>query len=446
MPLRSDFPDNFLWGTATAAYQIEGAHDIDGRKASIWDTFCNTPGKIKNGDTGKQTCNHYHLYQSDIAIMKAIGFNAYRFSISWPRVIPNGRGTINQRGLDFYDRLVDCLLENNIKPWVTLYHWDLPQTLQDIGGWNNRDIVYAFVDYAQVIARHLGDRVSAWMTHNEPWCISFLGNYFGLHAPGNRDLDTALRVSHHLLLSHGLATQSIRATIPNAQVGIVLNLVPVYAATNAEADVKAASRYNGFANRWFLDPLYSRGYPLDMLNYYKNKASKFESVIINNDLNAISTPTDFLGINYYSRFVVSGSPPSGLLDLNILKVGKEHTYLDWEVYPEGLTEILTYIYNNYKPNKMYVTENGATYNDNSNETGFVNDEARRFYLERHIAACQEAILHGIPLSGYFIWSLLDNFEWAEGFEKRFGIVRVDYQTFKRTIKSSGNWLTSFLQK
>ncbi|MEF2277216.1 GH1 family beta-glucosidase [Deinococcus sp. YIM 134068] len=437
---KADFPADFAWGTATAAYQIEGAVAEDGRSPSIWDTFAHTRGRVKGGDTGDVACDHYHRWREDLDLMAGLGLNAYRLSVAWPRVVPDGRGAVNRRGLDFYDRLTDGLLERGIAPYVTLYHWDLPQVLQDAGGWANRDTAHAFAQYADAVAGRLGDRVRGWVTHNEPWCAAFLGHMMGVHAPGLSDLETALRASHHLLLSHGLATGAIRAAVPNAQVGITLILGPQHAASDREGDVAAARRGDGFLNRWFLDPLYGRGYPADMLELYRPHAPAFESAIQHGDLDLIAVPTDFLGVNYYQRSVVKHFPGGrGFMNSTQLRPPGEYTAFDWEVYPDGLREILARVHKEYAPPVLYVTENGAAYDDRPDTDGQVHDEDRRRYLERHLAACREAIEGGVPLRGYFAWSLLDNFEWAEGYSKRFGLVRVDYETGRRTVKDSGAW-------
>ncbi|WP_425145079.1 GH1 family beta-glucosidase [Deinococcus sp.] len=437
---KSDFPADFAWGAATAAYQIEGAVGEDGRAPSIWDTFSHTPGKTLGGDTGDVACDHYHRWEHDLDLMQRLGLNAYRYSLAWPRIVPDGRGRINVKGLDFYERLTDGLLARGIDPYVTLYHWDLPQALQDAGGWVSRDTAHAFAEYAQVVAGRLGDRVKGWITHNEPWCAAFLGNLMGIHAPGLHDLETALKVSHHLLLSHGLATQAIRAGVPGARVGITLILGPQQPASERPEDLAAARRGDGFLNRWFLDPLYGRGYPQDMLELYRPHAPGFEATIRPGDLETIAAPTDFLGVNYYQRSVVADAPGEmGILGTRQVRQPGEYTAFDWEVYPDGLRQVLTRAHQDYAPPLIYVTENGAAYADTVSPDGSVHDEARRRYIEHHLIACREATLQGVPLGGYFAWSLLDNFEWGEGYDKRFGLVRVDYDTQRRTVKDSGAW-------
>ncbi|MCS7068019.1 MAG: GH1 family beta-glucosidase [Meiothermus sp.] len=438
---RSDFPSDFTWGTATAAYQIEGAVHADGRGPSIWDTFSHTPGKVRGGDTGDVACDHYHRYLEDIRLMKELGVNAYRFSVAWPRILPEGRGLPNPKGLGFYDRLVDALLAQGLTPWITLYHWDLPQALEDQGGWPARQTAYAFAEYAGLLSRHLGDRVKHWITLNEPWCSAHLGYLAGVHAPGQQDLGLAVRASHHLLLAHGLAVPLIRQNAPGAQVGITLNLSPAHPASPDPADVAAARRFDGFQNRWYLEPLFGLGYPQDMLALYGEVAPPVRS----GDLETIATPTDFLGVNYYTRTVVRNST-LGPYRFQAVQVGEERTAMDWEVYPEGLAELLLRLSREYRPKALYITENGAAYPDEPGPSGEVHDPQRIRYLERHLAQSLEALREGAPLKGYFVWSLLDNFEWAEGYSRRFGLVYVDYATQQRRLKASGRWFRDFLRE
>jgi beta-glucosidase len=439
--IQDRFPATFLWGAATAAYQIEGAVNEDGRGASIWDTFSHTPGKTRDGDTGDIACDHYHRWQDDVRLMQELGLQAYRFSIAWPRVVPQGVGAINQRGLDFYDRLVDALLAANITPFATLYHWDLPQALQDRGGWANRETVDAFLAYAEAVTRRLGDRVKHWITHNEPWVVAFVGNYQGRHAPGAKDLRTALQVAHHLLLSHGQAVPLIRAASPDAQIGITLDLSEIHPATDTPEDQAAARRFDGCWNRWFLDPLYGRGYPADLVEFY----GELMPAVTADDLAQIAVPTDFLGINYYrptwARAVSTDADQLGFQALpgpELAAAGHEITEMGWPVVPEGLTELLARVQRDYAPPALYITENGAAYDDQPID-GAVNDPRRLAYLHGHFRAAQRAIAAGIPLSGYFVWSLLDNFEWALGYSKRFGLVYLDYPTQTRIVKASAAW-------
>ncbi len=440
---RIAFPDGFLWGAATSAYQIEGGANEGGRGQSIWDHFGRTPGKISDGSTGDVACDHYRRWKNDIGLMKELGLSAYRFSVAWPRVIPDGRGAVNQSGLDFYSRLVDALLEAGIEPCPTLFHWDLPQNLQEAGGWANRATAEAFVDYALAVGRCLGDRVESWMTHNEPWCAAFLGYQEGTHAPGTQDWQAALAASHHLLLSHGWAVPVLRACSPKAEVGIVLNLVPVVPASDSAADAAAARHQDGHCNRWFLDPLYGRGYPVDMVADYSDAGylPRGFDVVKKDDLLAIGAPTDFLGVNYYTRQVArcEKTAPSDNRPPSVFPDQKDRTDIDWEVFPDGLVDTLTRVHRDYKPQKLYVTENGAAYGTGPDENGRIADDRRIEFLRRHFLAAHRCIGAGVPLAGYFVWSLLDNFEWSHGYSQRFGLVWVDYETQERTFKDSARW-------
>jgi len=438
------FPDNFVWGAATAAYQIEGAYNEDGKGESIWDRFCRTPGKVQDGDRGDVACDHYHRYRDDIKLMKSISLNAYRFSIAWSRIFPRGKGQVNQDGLDFYERLVEGLLDNGIEPFVTLYHWDLPQALQRKGGWANRDTVGYFKDYAEEVSKKLGDRVHFWITHNEPWVVSFLGHHSGVHAPGIKNLSTALKVSHHLLLSHGETVAILRDNgDEKTQVGISLNLSSVHPASESEEDKKAAKRFDGYLNRWFLDSIYKGSYPEDMLALYGDKAPEIRA----QDLERISTKTDFLGVNNYFRAVIKTDKKEAFLGLSSVKPsGAEYTEMNWEIYPLGIYELLKRIHNDYDEPVVYITENGAAFPDKIDENGRVNDESRIKYLKGYFLQAHRAIEEGVKLSGYFVWSLLDNFEWAYGYSKRFGLVYTDYPTQKRIIKASGWWYKRVIEK
>jgi beta-glucosidase len=439
------FPENFVWGTATSAYQIEGATDVDGRGESIWDRFSRTPGNVRNGDTGDIACDHYHRFRDDIAIMKDLGLRAYRFSIAWPRIVPGGRGATNTAGLDFYSRLIDALLEAGIEPYPTLYHWDLPQPLQDEGGWTVRSTAEAFTTYAEIVSRHLGDRIKTWITHNEPWCASLLGYQRGIHAPGVRDFRAALLASHHLLLSHGLAVPVLRASSPAAEVGITLNLVPAVPASPSAADYEAYRHFDGFFNRWFLDPVFGRGYPADMIRDYialGHLPPEGLTVVKPGDLEIIAAPCDFIGINYYNRSVQRSDkiPEEQNLPRRVhVAPSSEWTDIGWEVYPDGICDILTRVHLTYAPRKMYVTENGASYGDAPDSEGRVRDVRRQAYLREHLRAVGRAIDAGVPLAGYFLWSLLDNYEWDWGYGQRFGMVWVDYATQQRVPKDSALW-------
>lgn len=447
---RRTFPEAFTWGTATSAFQIEGAHDVDGRGLSIWDTYAARPGLIEDGSDARIACDHYYRYRDDVALMKYIGVGAYRFSISWPRIFPTGRGEANADGLDFYDRLVDALLESRIAPWVTLYHWDLPQALQDRGGWTNRSTVDAFLELAEVVSERLGDRVRHWITHNEPWCVSVLGHAQGDQAPGLTSWPDALAVSHHLLLSHGRAVPVIRANAPGARVGITVNASTVEPASPSEADCAAARQFDGELNRWFLDPIYFGRYPNDVIACHEREGRlpKGMHFVRAGDLHAIQTPIDFLGVNYYSRSVVRSSRVKEAENTARTVVEpdpSELTDMGWEVYPKGLTQVLRRLHEEYDPGSLVITENGAAYATGPGVDGAVEDTRRCEYLRAHIRACLAAIEEGVPLDGYFLWSLLDNFEWAFGFAKRFGIVWVDFENQRRIIKASGHMYRRIIQ-
>jgi beta-glucosidase len=441
----SGFPERFVWGVATSAYQIEGASSDDGRGESIWDRFCRSPGKVAKGASGDVACDHYRRYRDDVGIMRGIGVKAYRFSIAWPRILPRGRGEPNPRGLDFYSRLVDTLLDAGIEPFVTLYHWDLPQTLQDEGGWPHRATAEAFVEYADVVSRRLGDRVKRWITHNEPWCASLLGHQEGKHAPGWRDWPAALLASHHLLLSHGWAVPVIRANVKEAEVGITLNLTPAEPASPSAADLDSCRHFDGYFNRWFLDPLYRPHYPEDMLADYAADGrlpKDWAAQVRPDDLTAIAAPTDFLGVNYYTRAVLRSQAVAEKDNLHRLifpAPASERTEMGWEVFPEGLHRILHRVHLEYAPGPIYVTENGASYPDGPGPDGRVRDGRRLRFLREHFRAAERAIAAGVPLAGYFVWSLLDNFEWERGYDQRFGIVWTDYATQQRIPKDSALW-------
>lgn len=440
---REQFPENFYWGVATSAFQIEGAVSEDGRKPSIWDTFSEQTGSILNNDTARTACDHYHRWPEDLDLVARMGFNSYRFSVSWPRVLPDGRGLVNAKGLDFYDRLVDGILERGLDPWLTLFHWDLPQALQEAGGWPNRDVVSAFVDYAHIVSAHLGDRVKRWATHNEPWCSAIIGYFNGDFAPGERDLGRAMQACHHILLSHGQALPVLRANVPDAKCGIVLSLHPIHPARDCDEDRSAVHRHDGLRNRWFLDALHGRGYPVDTLEALGPSAPR----ILDGDLAAIATKTDYLGINYYFREVVTDAPDSILpTKTRVVELDDvEKTGFGWEIYPEGLVELLTTVQNNYAPGPIAITENGAFFRDTMGSDGEVYDFGRLEFIQRHIEAVKIARARGVNVFAYFAWSLLDNFEWASGYDKRFGLVYVDFETQHRTIKASGKWFADFLR-
>ncbi|HSK87315.1 MAG TPA: GH1 family beta-glucosidase [Anaerolineales bacterium] len=444
------FPENFLWGAATASYQIEGAWDKHGKGESTWDRFTHTPGKIRNNDTGDIADDHYRLWKKDIGLMKKIGLQAYRFSISWPRVLPGGRGKVNQKGLDFYSKLVDGLLKADIVPFVTLNHWDIPQKLEDEGGWPARSTAEAFVEYTDVISRALGDRVKNWITHNEPAVVAWMGYGSGIHAPGLKDYKLGVRAAHHLLLSHGQAVPVIRRNSPGAEVGITLNIAWGVAASNSRADRDAVRANEGEWFRWFADPVYGRGYPSDKVEDFTKKGFLPNGLdfVQPGDMDAIATPTDFIGLNYYSRhiFRTNGADNDPQTVFSQPKSPEHWTEMGWENHPDGLLGVLGRVYFNYQPPKLYITENGASYSTPPDEKGDIRDEHRTNYLRTHFVAMHRAIQVGIPLAGYFLWSLMDNFEWSHGFTQRFGIIWVDYETKKRTLKDSAKWYKKVIKK
>lgn len=439
---RKYFPDNFIWGTATSSYQIEGARNIDGKSDSIWDAFCEKKGNILDGSNGDVACDHYNLFKKDIELLKQLNIKSYRFSVSWPRVIPEGKGKVNRKGLDFYNNIIDELIKADIEPIVTIYHWDLPQCLQEIGGWENREIIDWFEEYAAVLFNEFGDRVSKWITHNEPWVVAFNGNYFGEHAPGKKDLQAALKVSHHLLLSHGKVLENYHKRNLKGEIGITLNLNPSYPSSSKEEDAKASSIADGFFNRWFLDPVFHGKYPEDMLELYGRNAEL--DFIHDGDLKTISGKIDFLGINYYSRLFVKYDEAAELKYSDVKNPKASYTDIGWEIYPEGLYDIMDKIRKEYSDIDLYITENGAAYDDEVTLENVVDDQKRVDYLKDHFLQMHRAIEDGINLKGYYLWSFLDNFEWAFGYSKRFGIVYVNYETLERTVKQSGNWYKTII--
>ena len=450
------FDPGFLFGAATAAYQIEGGQYDDGRADSIWDTFCRVPGAVINGEDGSVACDHYHRYADDVALMAQLGLQSYRFSTSWARVSPDGTG-VNEPGLDFYSRLVDELLAHDIRPWLTLYHWDLPQALEDQGGWRNRDTAYRFADYALAVHRRLGDRVPVWTTLNEPWCAAFLGHISGAHAPGLQDPSAGLAAAHHLLLGHGLGIQALRAADANLTLGITLNCTVADPADPARpGDVDAARRMDGQMNRIFLDPIFRASYPADVLEDLAGLG--LEDHIHGGDLAVIASPIDALGVNYYhgGRFSdqpaatsIGGEAPTSRPTRSPLPAGEgiyphsqglPTTAMGWEIQPDGLRRLLVRLHREYASPSgvdLYVTENGAAFDDEVAPDGTVHDPERVAFLRAHLSAILDTVDEGVPVRGYFYWSLMDNFEWAWGYAKRFGIVRVDYPTQQRTVKDSG---------
>ena len=453
------FPSGFLLGSATAAYQVEGAAHEDGRGDCIWDTFSATPGAVVHGHTGAVACDHYHRMPQDVALMRSLNLGAYRFSVSWARVCPDGR-TVNEKGLDFYSRLVDELLAADIVPWVTLYHWDLPQALEEAGGWPARGVVDRFVDYALAVHERLGDRVRQLTTLNEPWCSAFLGYAAGVHAPGRTDPQDGLRAAHHLLLAHGRAVQALRERDPGLELGLTLNFTEMQPQDPASAgDRDAARRLDGLANRFFVEPLTRGAYPEDVLEDLGELWP--QDLVHDGDLADISTPIDVLGVNFYTGSMVTGPDPEAApeaarqaraYDAPSPNVGSEHvvvvrrgtpvTDMGWEIRPQALRDLLLWLQRDHTGpagTRLYVTENGAAMPDDPDGTGFVDDQDRVAYLDGHLRAVHEAIQGGADVRGYFVWSLMDNYEWAYGYTRRFGIVRVDYDTQERTPKASARW-------
>ena len=436
---RTAFPANFIWGVATSAFQIEGAADADGKGPSIWDDFCRVPGVIADASDGRQACEHYQRWADDLDLVASLGVDAYRFSISWPRVQALGSGAFNEAGFAFYERLVDGMLARGLKPFLTLNHWDLPSALQAKGGWENRDTVPCFVDYACEVARRLGDRVASICTHNEPWVIAVLGHESGIFAPGIKSRAVAIQVAHHLFLSHGLALTAMRAQSCKAEMGIVLNLSPVEPATDSDADREAARQADGNGLRWYLEALLSGQYPAE----FWSAMGADVPTVLPGDMQAMRVPMDFLGINYYTRVKASAGTP-----YDVKSGGLEVTDMGWEVYPQGITNLLLRLHRDYAAKglpPLIITENGAAFADTMSADGQVHDEPRVRYLQDHFAAVHEAMRQGVHVDGYFVWSLLDNFEWASGYEKRFGIVHVDYTTQQRTLKQSALWYRDFLR-
>lgn len=437
------FPDGFLWGAATAAYQIEGSVQADGRGQSIWDVFSSHRGSVRNGETGKIACDHYQRHAEDVALMSELGLRAYRFSIAWPRIQPSGSGQPNAAGLDFYDRLVDDLLSAGIHPIPTLYHWDLPQALEEAGGWQARDTASRFEAYAAIIASSFADRIDTFVTVNEPWVASHLGYGFGIHAPGLRRADAALSASHHMLLAHGLALRTIRAIVPGARVGAALNLTDVVPASAAPRDVEAAERLDGDRNRLFLEPLLTGRYPADMVAWFGSAMFPIED----GDTKLISAAQDFLGVNYYTREHVRArrdddpaEPHPQVGAASLVPDGVPQTAMGWGVEPDGLRNVLLGLTDRYpRLPALLITENGAAFDDRVEEDGSIDDVQRIDYIDRHLRATRSAIDAGANVMGYLCWSLLDNFEWTAGYGPRFGLVRVDYETQIRTPKRSARW-------
>jgi beta-glucosidase len=433
------FPPGFAFGVASSAYQIEGATNEDGRGESIWDRYCRLPGRVSNGETGDVACDHYHRYVEDLDLMAAIGVKLYRFSIAWPRLVPNGKGKANQAGIDFYRRLCEGLRERGIAPMATLYHWDLPQAIQDEGGWANRDTALRFADYAGAAFDGLEGLVDSWITQNEPWVTAFEGHGFGTKAPGQRDWPTALRVAHHVLLSHGLAVRQFRElNRTGGRIGIALNLTPAYPLNGTLEDRAAAHLMDGFHNRWFLDPVLRGGYPADMVDELTARFGPLDAVEPG-DLDAINARIDFLGVNYYFSTRVFADAAEPLLGVGVAPPVADTTAMGWEVTPASLYELLVRLKREYGDLPLVVTENGAAFDDEAPTNGYVDDPRRREYLRLHLESIRRAVETGVDVRGYCAWSLLDNFEWQHGYSKRFGIVYVDYETLRRIPKASALW-------
>jgi beta-glucosidase len=433
---RAQFPKDFKWGVATSSFQIEGAHDSDGKGPSIWDTFCTVEGKIADSSNGHVACEHYARWPEDVELIGRLGVNAYRFSMSWPRVQPDGQGAWNEAGFAFYDQLITALEKRGIELHLTLNHWDLPQSLQDQGGWANRDVCGHFTRYATEVARRFGRRVHSICTHNEPWVIAILGYEQGIFAPGVQSKSQAMQAVHHLLLSHGMALQAMRGLGITTPMGIVLNLSPIYPASEDPKDLAKAKLDDGLILRLYMDALYKGVYPQDVIDHLESDAPQVQA----GDLETIAQSNDFLGVNYYTRNFSSSSNP-----WDVASTGNTVTDMGWEVYPQGLTELLCRLHTDYQPQRLWVTENGAAFKDQM-ANGEVDDPQRLAYIRDHIAATHDAIQQGVPVGAYFAWSLMDNFEWASGYAKRFGLVHVDFETQKRTFKNSALWYQQFLSR
>ncbi len=432
------FPKDFLWGVATSSYQIEGAWQEDGKGESIWDRFSHTPDKIKNADHGDIACDHYHRWEEDLHLLKDLGVNTYRFSLSWPRIMPDGTGRVNQKGLDFYSRIVDRLLEYQIQPNVTLYHWDLPQALQERGGWVARDLVQWFTDYAEVVFKQLGDRVPHWATINEPWVAAFLGHYSGVMAPGIQNFAKAMQSAHHLLVAHANAVQVYKMLACPGKIGIVLNVSHTLPASDKPEDVQASQRYWEYLNGLYLDPLIKGHYPQRFMEYIGDLAPVIEA----SDLTIAKGSFDFIGLNYYASEVISSHPDGGILQLASRSFSSSpfhKTALDWGIHPEGILALLKVMKEQYGNPLVYITENGTAMEDHVLADGQVNDRDRIIYIREHLLKMAEAIDMGVNLRGYYYWSFLDNFEWALGYSPRFGLVRIDYQNLTRHPRRSFSW-------
>jgi beta-glucosidase len=433
-----NLPQDFAFGVGTSAFQIEGARDLDGKGPSIWDTFADA-GHVPDLDLVGP--DHYHRWEEDVRLLADLGVDAYRLSIAWSRILPAGTGEVNQAGIDFYSRLIDALLEAGITPWLTLYHWDLPQALQDRGGWPDRRTVDAFVEYTRVAAGAFGDRVTNWITHNEPWVASFLGHMEGMFAPGIQDWRAALAAAHHILLSHGRAVPVLRELVPGARVGIALDCRPAWPGSDQEDDVRAQLHFDGFRNRWFFDPVHGLGYPEDMVAAYRERGRMPEALIWKGDMEAIAVPIDFLGLNYYTSLRIGAGSEETEETGQQPGPGQPEgfTEMGWPITPSGLTYYLRHLHRTYDPKSIVVTENGASFSDGPGPDGRIRDGRRIDYLDQHLDAVEAAVELGVPMGGYFLWSFLDNLEWTSGYAQRFGLVHVDHETGKRTPKDSFHW-------
>lgn len=439
-----EFPKGFVWGTATSAYQIEGAWQEDGKSENIWDHFSHKPGRVKNNDTGDVACDHYHRWEQDLNLMRDLGVSGYRFSLSWSRIVPDGTGKVNQKGLDFYSRLVDKLLSNGIQPNITLYHWDLPQVLQDKGGWVIRDSVQWFRDYAEVVLKQLGDRVPMWSTINEPWVVAFHGYYTGVMAPGRQDFSQAMQVTHHLLTAHAQAVQTFRTLACPGKIGLVFNVTHTIPASDQEKDIQAAKRKWDCVNGLFMEPLSCGTYPAELIEWIGDSAPKVEA----GDLEIIKGSYDYWGINYYASEIASYHQNGGILKVNSAPISSSpmaKTAMGWGIYPDGFVALLNSVKEKYNNPEVYITENGTAMPDVIGADGQIHDRDRIIYLREHLLALKQAMDSGCRVKGYYLWSLLDNFEWAEGFEPRFGIVHVDFNTLMRTPKDSFRWYAEVIR-
>ena len=440
MAMENAFPADFVWGASTSSYQIEGAVDADGRGKSIWDIFCHTPGKVKGGDTGDVACDHYHRWPEDVEWLQRGGFSAYRFSTAWPRILPTGAGAVETRGLDFYDRLVDGLLARGVKPWLCLYHWDQPQALQEEGGWLHRDIADKFADYARVVAKRLSDRVRHWAMFNEANVHALFGHGIGSHAPGLTGLSNMLAAIHHQNLAQGRALQALRAEHSQLRLGTVINVQPARPSSDRDDDRRAVERFDAFWNGAVLDPLFKGVYPAAI-------AADFAPLVAPGDLATAKQPIDFFGLNYYAPMYVAAAPQNLLgAWFGAVPAGTRFTAFGWPIDPRGLTDALHRLRERYGNPEIYVTENGACYDDPVAPDGTVHDDDRVAYLRDHLTAARRALAEGVNLRGYFVWSLLDNFEWAEGYSRRFGIIHVDFASLKRAPKASYQWLSEFIRQ